>query len=321
MPRGPRLDAPGTLHHVMIRGIEKGCIVDDDMDRNEFLNRMGRLARESGTGIYAFALLDNHVHMLLKSGPAGLSTYMRRLLSGYAQYFNRRHKRVGHLFQNRYKSIICEEDAYFDKLVAYIHLNPLRAGLVESLEQLAVYPWSGHAVLMGRVRHDWMDSDYVLGFFGGRAGTARKAYLEFLHDEIGIDREKELSGGGLVRSQGGWSKVLSMRKKGEKAMSDERILGGDDFVREVLREAEERTDVLLPEPERLELFANAIEQACESAGVTAAFLRSGSRSGRLPSLRKELAQKAVNEYGLSLAETGRQLGVTTNAVSFMLRKT
>jgi len=321
MPRGPRLDAPGTLHHVMIRGIEKGCIVDDDMDRNEFLNRMGRLAKESGTGIYAFALLDNHVHMLLKSGPAGLSTYMRRLLSGYAQYFNRRHKRVGHLFQNRYKSIICEEDAYFDKLVAYIHLNPLRAGLVESLEQLAVYPWSGHAVLMGRVRHDWMDSDYVLGFFGGRAGTARKAYLEFLHDEIGIDREKELSGGGLVRSQGGWSKVLSMRKKGEKAMSDERILGGDDFVREVLREAEERTDVLLPEPERLELFANAIEQACESAGVTAAFLRSGSRSGRLPSLRKELAQKAVNEYGLSLAETGRQLGVTTNAVSFMLRKT
>jgi len=321
MPRGPRLDAPGTLHHVMSRGIEKGCIVDDDMDRNEFLNRMGRLAKESGTGIYAFALLDNHVHMLLKSGPAGLSTYMRRLLSGYAQYFNRRHKRVGHLFQNRYKSIICEEDAYFDKLVAYIHLNPLRAGLVESLEQLAVYPWSGHAVLMGRVRHDWMDSDYVLGFFGGRAGTARKAYLEFLHDEIGIDREKELSGGGLVRSQGGWSKVLSMRKKGEKAMSDERILGGDDFVREVLREAEERTDVLLPEPERLELFANAIEQACESAGVTAAFLRSGSRSGRLPSLRKELAQKAVNEYGLSLAETGRQLGVTTNAVSFMLRKT
>ncbi|ASQ90332.1 hypothetical protein CHL67_04790 [Prosthecochloris sp. GSB1] len=321
MPRGPRLDAPGTLHHVMIRGIEKGCIVDDDMDRNEFLNRMGRLASESGTGIYAFALLDNHVHMLLKSGPVGLSTYMRRLLSGYAQYFNRRHKRVGHLFQNRYKSIICEEDAYFDKLVAYIHLNPLRAGLVESFEQLAVYPWSGHAVLMGKVRHDWMDSDYVLGIFGGRAGTARKAYLEFLHDEIGIDREKELSGGGLARSQGGWSKVLSMRKKGEKAMSDERILGGDDFVREVLREAEERTDVLLPEPERLELFANAIEQVCESEGVTVAFLRSGSRSGRLPSLRKELAQKAVNEYGLSLAETGRQLGVTTNAVSFMLRKT
>lgn len=321
MPRGPRLDAPGTLHHVMIRGIEKGCIVDDDMDRNEFLKRMGQLARESGTGIYAFALLDNHVHILLKSGPAGLSTYMRRLLSGYAQYFNRRHKRVGHLFQNRYKSIICEEDAYFDKLVAYIHLNPLRAGLVESFERLAIYPWSGHAVLMGKVRYDWMDSDYVLGFFGGRAGTARKAYLEFLHDEIGIDREKELSGGGLARSQGGWSKVLSMRKKGEKAMSDERILGGDDFVREVLREAEERTDVLLPEPERLELFTNAIEQACESAGVTAAFLRSGSRSGKLPSLRKDLAQKAVNEYGLSLAETGRQLGVTTNAVSFMLRKT
>ena len=134
MPRGPRLDAPGTLHHVMIRGIESGNIFLDDTDRATFLARMGRLAKASGTGIYAFALMSNHVHVLLKSGAEGLPTFMRRLLSGYAQYFNRRHNRVGHLFQNRYKSIICEEDAYFDKLVAYIHLNPLRAGLVKTLQ-------------------------------------------------------------------------------------------------------------------------------------------------------------------------------------------
>jgi REP element-mobilizing transposase RayT len=135
---------------------------------------MGRLAKASGTGIYAFALMTNHVHLLVKSGPDGLPTFMRRLLSGYAQYFNRRHKRVGHLFQNRYKSIICEEEAYFDKLVAYIHLNPLRAGIVQTLQQLTVYPWSGHAVLMNEVAYDWMDRDYVLQFFGSRGGTARK---------------------------------------------------------------------------------------------------------------------------------------------------
>ena len=318
MPRGPRLDTPGTLHHVMIRGIEQGSIVRDDNDKNEFLKRMGMLAKETATAIYAFALMNNHAHILLKSGPRGLPTYMRRLLSGYAQYFNRRHKRVGHLFQNRYKSIICEEEPYFDKLVAYIHLNPLRAGQVETLEQLASYPLSGHTVLMGKLSYEWMESDYVLQFFGNSAGKARQAYLEFIEEEMGVDREKELMGGGLLRSHGGWSKVQSMRRRKEKVLSDERILGGDGFVREVLKEAEERKEVLLPELERLQLFDKDIEQACDTAGVTITFLRSGSRIGQLPSLRKELARKAVYEYGISLAETGRKLGVTTNAVSFML---
>ncbi len=318
MPRGPRLDTPGTLHHVMIRGIERGSIVRDDNDRDEFLKRMGMLAKETATAIYAFALMNNHAHILLKSGPKGLPTYMRRFLSGYAQYFNRRHKRVGHLFQNRYKSIICEEEAYFDKLVAYIHLNPLRAGQVETLEQLASYPLSGHAVLMGKRSYEWMESDYVLQFFGNSAGKARQAYLEYIEEEMGVNREKELMSGGLLRSHGGWSKVQSMRRQRKKVLSDERILGGDGFVREMLKEAEERKEDLLPELERLQLFDKDVEQACDTAGVTITFLRSGSRIGQLPSLRKELARKAVYEYGISLAETGRKLGVTTNAVSFML---
>ena len=265
--------------------------------------------------------MTNYVHLLMKSGSDGLPTFMRRLLSGYAQYFNRRHKRVGHLFQNRYKSIICEEDAYFDKLVAYIHLNPLRAGIVETLRQLAVYPWSGHAVLMNEVVYDWMARDYVLQFFGSREGPARKAYLEFVEEEMGIDRQQELSGGGFIRSQGGWSKVLSMRKRGEHALGDERILGGDDFVREILKEAEERKYLQLPEHERLELFNVKVEETCAATGITVMFLRSGSRSGALPFLRKELATKAVCEYGLSLADTAHQLGVTTSAVSYMLRRT
>ena len=320
MPRGPRLDAPGTLHHVMIRGIERGSIFLDDADRSEFLTRVGRLAQASRTSVYAFVLMNNHVHMLLKSGNEGLPTFMRRLLSGYAQYFNRRHKRVGHLFQNRYKSIICEEEAYFDKLVAYIHLNPLRAGVVGSLEELALYPWSGHAVLMKKVVYEWMDWEYVLGMFGSREATARNAYFSFVEQEMGIDREQELSGGGLVRSQGGWSKVLSMRKSGERALGDERILGGDEFVRELLREAEGRKDIQLPETDRLQQYQEAVELTCEARGVTYDFLHSGSRSGMAPMLRKELARKGVYDFGLSLAETARCLGVTTSAVSYMLKQ-
>ncbi len=126
MARRARLDAPGTLHHVMVRGIERRRIVDDEEDLKEFVARLGAVARETATSVYAWALLTNHAHILLSSGVQGLSKFMRRLLTGYAVAYNIRHRRHGHLFQNRYKSIVCDEDSYFTELVRYIHLNPLR---------------------------------------------------------------------------------------------------------------------------------------------------------------------------------------------------
>src|SRR5512139_1540781 len=110
MPRGPRLDAPGTLHHVIVRGIEKGLIVRDDKDRQAFVARLGHVAVLTRTSVYAWALLLNHVHLLVRSSMVGLPAFMRRLLTGYAVAFNRRHERHGHLFENRYKSIVCDED-------------------------------------------------------------------------------------------------------------------------------------------------------------------------------------------------------------------
>jgi len=119
VPRQARLDAPGTLHHVIIRGIEKKNIVTNQYDRKDFVERLGNLATETETGIYAWALLSNHAHILLCSSDAGLAHFMRRLLTGYAINYNLRHKRHGHLFQNRYKSIICEEN---------INMKELRSG-------------------------------------------------------------------------------------------------------------------------------------------------------------------------------------------------
>ena len=136
MPRQARLDAPGTLHHVMLRGIERRAFVTDNADRHEFVSRLGTSAMQSRTSVYGWALLTNHAHLLLRSGPDGLPRLMRRFLTGYAQAYNRRHQRHGHLFQNRYKSIVCEEDRYFVELLRYIHLNPLRARLVRTLSEL-----------------------------------------------------------------------------------------------------------------------------------------------------------------------------------------
>jgi putative transposase len=130
MPRLARLDAPGVIHHIIIRGIERRKIFRDNRDRENFLERLGNLLEETKTGCYAWAFLQNHAHFLLRTGEVPLATLMRRLLTGYVVSFNRRHKRHGHLLQNRYKSIVCQEETYLQELVRYLHLNLLRAGVV-----------------------------------------------------------------------------------------------------------------------------------------------------------------------------------------------
>jgi len=130
MPRKARIDAPGALHHVMVRGIDRRDIFSDQKDYTDFMDRLGDLLIETRTSCYAWALIPNHFHLLLRTGNSPISVLMKRLLTGYAINFNRRHNRYGHLFQNRYKSILCQEDSYLLELVRYIHLNPLRAGLV-----------------------------------------------------------------------------------------------------------------------------------------------------------------------------------------------
>ena len=150
MPRQARLDAPGLLQHVMARGIERRKLFRDDKDRKSFLNRLTLILEETQTQCYAWALIPNHFHLLLRTGPTPLSKVMRRLMTGYAVTFNKRHKRSGHLFQNRYKSVVCEEDPYLLELIRYIHLNPLRAGIVKDLKVLDKYPWTGHSYILGK---------------------------------------------------------------------------------------------------------------------------------------------------------------------------
>ena len=180
MPRLARLDAPGVLHHIMIRGIERRKIFLNQNDYEDFIERLAMLLPEMKTACYAWVLMPNHAHFLFCTGTVPLARLMRRLLTGYAVSFNRRHKRHGHLFQNRYKSIICQEDAYLRELVRYIHLNPVRAGIVSAVGELKGYAYCGHSALMGRKKRPWQDVEYVLGFFGKTVGAARKAYAEYV---------------------------------------------------------------------------------------------------------------------------------------------
>jgi len=137
----------------MARGIERRKLFLDDKDRQSFLDRLAIILEETQTQCYAWALIPNHFHLLLRTGPTPLSKVMRKLMTGYAVTFNKRHKRAGHLFQNRYKSIVCEEDAYLLELIRYIHLNPLRAKLVQDLTELDKYPWCGHSAILGHCKN------------------------------------------------------------------------------------------------------------------------------------------------------------------------
>ncbi|MCD4825291.1 MAG: transposase [Phycisphaerae bacterium] len=176
MPRQARLDAPGLLQHVVARGIERRKIFWDDQDRQSFLERLALILDETQTQCYAWALIPNHFHLLLRTSLTPLSKVMRRLMTGYAVTFNKRHKRSGHLFQNRYKSVVCEEDPYLLELIRYIHLNPLRAGLVKDLKELDKYPWTGHSAILGKRKNPFVPKPHPNDFpFAGR----RIAFSQF----------------------------------------------------------------------------------------------------------------------------------------------
>ena len=184
MPRQPRLDAPGVLQHVMARGIERRKIFWDDKDCNSFLDRLADILEETQTQCYAWALIPNHFHILLRTGPTPLSKVMRRFMTGYAVTFNKRHKRAGHLFQNRYKSVICEEDPYLLELIRYIHLNPLRARLVEDLKELDKYPWTGHSAILGHRQNP------LLHTVSAKGGSSAEGGLVFqFHPETEKDNK------------------------------------------------------------------------------------------------------------------------------------
>ena len=320
MPRQARLDAPGPLHHVSLRGMERGRIVADREDRHAFVTRLGESATATGTTLYAWALLANHAHLLLRSGPRGLPQFMRRFLTGYALADNRRQNRVGHLFLNRVKSIVVEEDAYFRALVRYLHLNPLRAKLVPALPRLDRYPWCGHAGLLGRTTPAWQDRAHVLAWFGRTERGALRAYRAFLRDGLPHGRRPELVGGGLIRSLGGWAEVRAMRRRTERVRTDPRVLGTGAFVDRVLAAGPARQAPQVARAHQLAQAQRLIRGTCRQAGVGLAELQMGSRRRRIAAVRSELAVHLVTHLGLSLADAARQLGVSTSGIAKALAR-
>jgi REP element-mobilizing transposase RayT len=277
-----------------------------------------KVLTETITGCLAWSLMPNHFHLLLRTGTVPIATVMRRLLTGYAQDYNRRHNRHGQLFQNRYKSILCQEEPYLMELVRYIHLNPLRARIVGDMTQLDTYAFSGHAALLGRIERVWQDVGFVLSHFGKRSSNARKQYRAFVEHGIHQGHRYDLIGGGLVRSAGGWKGVLEMRANGGRLKGDERILGDTEFVLRVMREAEEtleRQMKLKHQGWDLERLAQRVK---ELTGINP--LRERGRYRPVVQARRLFCTWAVHDLGMSGAALAKELGITPAAVSMAVRQ-
>ena len=278
-------------YHVIARGVERRRIFNDAEDSQFFLSRVGKIVSDTDMQVCTFALMPNHFHLLLRRSSSPVSSFMQRLLTGYAMYFNRKNQRTGHLFQNRYRAMLCNDDRHFLELVRYIHLNPLRAGLVQSLAELERYLYSGHGFIVGGIRRNWFDSTLVKAYFGISDSEATKAYQAFIAQ--GLMAESD-------------------------CRPDEIRLPGSTFSfleQGVCRTpAPEQTS--LPSADNSRLFADI----CTSCSVTEAELLSPTRRRNVAAARALLAYRMSKEIGLSGTEIGRRLHVTRSAVSKMIGK-
>jgi REP element-mobilizing transposase RayT len=311
MPRKARIDAPGALHHIIVRGIERGAIFCDDIDRDRFIERLSRICIETGTQCYAWSLIPNHFHLLLKTGTTPIHRVMQKLLTGYAVSFNRRHARSGYLFQNRYKSILCQEEPYLLELVRYIHLNPLRAGIVANMKELEHFAYCGHSTLLGIRRQDWQNVQDVLHLFSLDLLFASTKYREFVTAGISMGRRNDLIGGGLIRSSGGWEQVVANRRIGVFQKSDERILGDDQFVNHVLTGAKEHMERKYSGTD----LAAVISRVCDLLKCDRYDIFTPGKVKKRVHARSLFCYWAVREFGMIQTELSRLLKLSSAAVT------
>ncbi|MCK5708613.1 MAG: transposase [Candidatus Aureabacteria bacterium] len=233
MPRRARLDYPGAFHHVIARGIERKYIFKEEYDKQQLYTGLKELLKVSNVQIYAWSIMSNHFHLAIQTGKTTLSEFMRSLLTRYAINYNKRHKRNGYLFQNRYKSVLCDKEEYLLSLIRYVHLNPVKAKLI-AFGQLKKYKWTGHRELMNAELDGLLEKDEVLRYFGNKEKEAKSGYYEYVKE--GLNLNEDFIGGGLIRSMGGVKEVLSSK---ERQMYDDRILGNGYFVERILKRLKE----------------------------------------------------------------------------------
>lgn len=279
MPRKPRLHAPGILYHIISRGNNREKIIIKPEDAEQFINYLGETKRRYRFYLYAYVIMENHFHLLIEVNEEPVWRTMQSLLTKYSRYFNKKHQKVGHLFQGRYKGIICEKDEYLLELTRYIHLNPLRAGLEKKIGQ---WKWSGYREYTEGTK-EIVDVDFVLGMVGGI-----KQYIKFMNSGEGVKHEEEYH-----------------------PKSDE-LFRHKDMKLSFHFEKKEK-DIEKGKTKRK--LKDIAEEICRKRGVNLEELKTKNRRKGLIEIKKEFIKNSVQENGYSCAEVSRFLGIDISNVS------
>ena len=284
MARRPRVFAPGLLYHVIVRGNQRRKTFRSDDDYQAYLDRLEKYRAQCRVRIYAYCLMPNHVHLLVETGPTPLAKFMQGLQQSYTQYFNRSYRKVGHLFQGRYKAIICERDQYLLALVRYIHLNPVRAKLATRPER---YAYSGHNSYLRNGTAKIVEVRPILKLLGGK-----KAYERFVLEGIGEDHNEAYY-----------------------AVDDQRFLGEEGFGEELSRDGEANEERKKNKP--IEAVIKAIARRVEASPE---ILRGKDRRWDITTKRAEAVTLLVRDYGYAVSEVAKYLRRDQANISTMLSR-
>ena len=286
MARKPRVEYDGAFYHVIVRGNQQQRTFHDDQDRIAYLERLEHYRQRYGFRLFAFCLMSNHVHLLLQTKSVPLSKIMQGIQFSYTQRYNRRHRKVGHLFQGRYKAILCDRDAYLLELVRYIHLNPRR--LKVPIDPWR-YRWSSVGTYLGKTGPVKVDTQEVLRQFGSQVGTARRGYRRFIEEG---------------KKQGHDEKYYQT--------VDQRFLGEDSFVQEVAQRTQAKEIKIKG---KRASFARLLEAVCAVRKVDSKALLQAGRQRQWVAARAQLVYLAREWSEITTKELGRRLHRDTSMIS------
>lgn len=282
--RRPRLHIPGGCYHVTLRGNHQQDIFFTDDDRLRLEGYVANAVARVGARIHAYCWMTNHIHLLVQVADTPLGAFMQRIASRYARAVQERVPTTGHLFQNRYHALLVDVDRYFLALLRYIHLNPVRSGLVAGP---ADYRWSSHCAYLGLVNCDWLETDFGLRMFGSDVAAARSRYQAFVAKAIGAPRDPGLSA---------------------TARGEPRVLGGDGFLQGIALQSASPGEP--PRP-----LSEIAAEVCTELGVALAELRSAGQARRLTRARGVLTARALAHGAASLGDLGRYLNRSASALA------
>jgi REP element-mobilizing transposase RayT len=273
MARKPRVEFDGAFYHVIVRGNQRQRIFRDDEDRRYYLKRIEHYRQRYRFVIYGYVLMSNHVHLLLETGKTPLSKILQGIQFTYTRYYNRRYRTVGHLFQGRYKAILCDCDAYLLELVRYIHLNPAR---VKNPQELCTFQWSSHHAYLGRKGSIAVNTASVLEQLGNTAAEAAKAYRRFIADGQNRGHDER------------YYQVI-----------DQRFLGDEKFIQKIIEQAPQAEVRPGGRGLRFETLLHAVAKVhgCRTKDLTAAGRQRAwaKARGQLAYLAREWCDMKANE--------------------------